>query len=103
MERLQSRPIYEIKDETVSVSDMVAHLRALLRETKKDRPLFILPVMEQQRTPRHDLPVPSPLLEMVKMQAVLIPARTCSAKSRRSERFEEAFQQPVVALEEDYK
>src|SRR5215831_4697734 len=35
MERFQSRPIYEISDESVSVSDMAAHLRALLRETTK--------------------------------------------------------------------
>src|ERR1019366_2664046 len=52
MERLQSRPVYEISDESVSVSDRVAHLRALLRDTRKDKPLFILQLMEQQRSRR---------------------------------------------------
>ena len=105
MERLQSRPIYEIKDETVSVSDMVAHLRALLRETKKDKPLFILQVMEQQRTRRAMICLFLAVLEMVKMQAVLILQRDLFGEIAlgKGERFEEAFQQPVVALEEDYK
>jgi segregation and condensation protein A len=105
MERLQSRPIYEIKDETVSVSDMVAHLRALLRDTKKDKPLFILQVMEQQRTRRAMICLFLAVLEMVKMQAVLILQKDLFGEIAlgKGERFEEAFQQPVVALEEDYK
>jgi segregation and condensation protein A len=105
MERLQSRPIYEIKDETVSVSDMVAHLRALLRETKKDKPLFILQVMEQQRTRRAMICLFLAVLEMVKMQAVLILQKDLFGEIAlgKGERFEEAFQQPVIALEEDYK
>ena len=105
MERLQSRPIYEIKDETVSVSDMVAHLRALLRETKKDKPLFILQVLEQQRSRRAMICVFLAVLEMVKMQAVEIVQKDLFGEIalRKGERFEEAFQQPVVALEEDYK
>ena len=37
---------------------MVVHVRALLNATRKDKPLFILQVMEQQRTPPgDDLPV----------------------------------------------
>ncbi len=105
MERLQSRPIYEIKDETVSVSDMVAHLRALLRETKKDKPLFILQVMEQQRTRRAMICLFLAVLEMVKMQAVQILQKDLFGEIAlgKGERFEEAFQQPVIALEEDYK
>ena len=105
MERLQSRPIYEIKDETVSVSDMVAHLRALLRETKKDKPLFILQVMEQQRTRRAMICLFLAVLEMVKMQAAQILQKDLFGEIAlgRGERFEEAFEQPVVALEEDYK
>ena len=42
MERLQSRPIYEISDESVSVSDMVAHLRALLSEYPPSSPSMAL-------------------------------------------------------------
>ncbi len=105
MERLQNRPIYEINDESVSVSDMVAHLRTLLRESKKDKPVFILQVMEQQRTRRAMICLFLAVLEMVKMQAVQILQRDLFGEIAlgKGERFEEAFQQPVIALEEDYK
>ncbi len=105
MERIQSRPIYEIKDESVSVSDMVAHLRTLLRESKKDKPVFILQVMEQQRSRRAMICLFLAVLEMVKMQAVLILQKDLFGEIAlgKGERFEEAFQQPVVELEEDYK
>jgi len=100
MERLQSRPIYEISDETVSVSDMVNHLRALLRETKRDKPLFILQVMEQQRTLRAMICLFLAVLEMVKMQAVQILQKDLFGEIAlgKGERFEEAFE-----LGEDYK
>jgi segregation and condensation protein A len=105
MERLQSRPIYEISDESVSVSDMVAHLRALLRDTKKDKPLFILQVMGQQRTRRAMICLFLAVLEMVKMQAVQILQKDLFGEIAlaKGEHFEEAFQQPVIALEQDYK
>ncbi len=105
MERLQSRPIYEISDESVSVSDMAAHLRALLRETTKDKPLFILQLMEQQRTRRAMICLFLAVLEMVKMQAVNILQKDLFGEIAlgKGEHFEDAFDQPVVALEEDYK
>jgi segregation and condensation protein A len=105
MERLQSRPIYEISDESVSVSDMVAHLRALLRDTRNDKPLFILQVMEQQRTRRAMICLFLAVLEMVKMQAAQILQKDLFGEIAlgKGDRFQEAFAQPVVALEEDYK
>jgi len=105
MERLQNRPTYEINDETVSVSDMVAHLRTLLRESRKDKPVFILQVMEQQKSRRAMICLFLAVLEMVKMQAVQILQKDLFGEIAlgKGERFEEAFQQPVVTLEEDYK
>ena len=52
LERVSSRPVYEIRDEEISVSDMVRQVRILLTETRKDKPLFILQVMEMQRSRR---------------------------------------------------
>jgi segregation and condensation protein A len=105
MERLQSRPVYEISDESVSVSDMVTHLRTLLRETKKDKPLFILQVMEQQRTRRAMICLFLAVLELVKMQAAQILQKELFGEIAigKGERFEDAFEQPLIALEEDYK
>jgi segregation and condensation protein A len=100
MERLQSRPIYEISDESVTVSDMVAHLRGLLRDAKKDKPVFILQVMEQQRTRRAMICLFLAVLEMVKMQAVQILQKDLFGEIAlgKGERFEESS---VVG--EDYK
>jgi len=105
MERMQSRPIYEISDESVSVSDMVAHLRALLSETKNDKPLFILQVMERQRTRRAMICLFLAVLELVKMQAAQILQKELFGEIAigKGERFEEAFEQPAITLEEDYK
>jgi segregation and condensation protein A len=105
LERLQSRPIYEINDETVSVSDMVARLRTLLSESRRDRPVFILQVMEQQRSRRAMICLFLAVLEMVKMQAVQILQKDLFGEIAlgKGERFDEAFDQPVIALEEDYK
>lgn len=105
MERIQNRPIYEISDETVSVADMVSHLRRLIADTAKDKPVFILQVMEQQRTRRAMICLFLAVLEMVKLQAVQILQKDLFGEIAlgRGERFEEAFQQPVVTLEEDYK
>jgi segregation and condensation protein A len=105
MERMQSRPVYEISDESVSVSDMISYLRNLLRETKNDKPLFILQVMEQQRTRRAMICLFLAVLEIVKMQAARILQKDLFGEIAlgRGERFEDAFGQPVVAIEEDYK
>lgn len=105
MERLQSRPIYEISDESVSVSDMVGHLRTLLQESKKDKPVFILQVMEELRTRRAMICLFLAVLEMVKMQAVQILQKDLFGEIAlgKGERFEDAFQQPVIGIEEDYK
>src|SRR6202521_2872167 len=107
MERLQSRPIYEIKDETVSVSDMVAHLRTLLRETKKDKPLFILQVFEQQRSRRAMICLFLAVLEMVKMQAVEIVQKDLFGEIalRKHENYDAVFSTgvPMPVIEEEYK
>jgi segregation and condensation protein A len=105
MERIQSRPVYEINDETVSVSDMVAHLRTLLRESKKDHPVFILQVMEQQRSRRAMICLFLAVLEMVKIHAVQILQKDLFGEIAlgKGDHFDDAFQQPVVTLEEDYK
>ena len=46
LEKIKSRPVYEVTEEEVTVSDMVNHVRALLAQTRKDKPLFILQVLE---------------------------------------------------------
>ena len=112
LERLKNRPVYEVVEEEVSVGDMIHHLRGLLGAIKRDRPLFILQVMEKQRSRRAMICLFLAVLEMVKMQAVQILQKELFGEIAlgRGERFEEAFQ-PVGdgeaaqlnVVDEDYK
>jgi segregation and condensation protein A len=105
LERLKSRPVYEVQEEEISVTDMVLHVRALLSATKKDKPLFILRLMEQQRTRRAMICLFLAVLEMVKAQSVLIlqPDLFGEIALAKGERFDEAAAEPHVAIEEEYK
>jgi segregation and condensation protein A len=105
IERVKSRPVYEIRDEEISVSDMVIHVRALLDASRKDKPVFILRVMEQQRSRRGMICLFLAVLEMVKSQSVLILQAELFGEIAlaKGERFDEAATQPPAEIEEEYK
>jgi segregation and condensation protein A len=104
LERVKSRPIYEVRDEEISVSDMVLHVRRLLAETKPDKPLFILQLMEKQRSLRAMICLFLAVLEMVKMHAVEILQKELFGEIAlgRGERFDESVA-PPPELEEEYR
>jgi segregation and condensation protein A len=106
LERVKTRPTYEISDDAVNVSDMVAHLRNLLQHTGRDKPLFILQVLEQQRTRRAMICIFLAVLEMVKMQAAEIVQKDIFGEIalRKHENFVTVFSQeiPVPAIEAEY-
>jgi segregation and condensation protein A len=105
LERVKSRPVYEVTEEEISVSDMVKHLRLLLEATRKDKPLFILQVMERQRTRRAMICLFLAVLEMVKSQTVLILQSDLFGEIAlaKGERFDDEAAQPTTAIEEEYK
>ncbi|HVV44672.1 MAG TPA: segregation/condensation protein A, partial [Bryobacteraceae bacterium] len=105
LERVKSRPVYEIRDEEISVGDMIRHVRSLLDVSKKDKPVFILRVMEQQRSRRAMICLFLAVLEMVKSQAVQILQADLFGEIAlaKGERFEEADALPPAAIEEEYK
>src|SRR5580658_6469935 len=110
LERVKTRPVYEVQDEEISVGDMVLQVRSLLLAsgkdaTKQDKPLFILRVMEQQRSRRAMICLFLAVLEMVKSQSVVIlqPDLFGEIALAKGERFEEAEAQPPATIEEEYK
>jgi chromatin segregation and condensation protein Rec8/ScpA/Scc1 (kleisin family)/uroporphyrinogen-III synthase len=105
LERVKTRPVYEVQDEEISIGDMVLHVRGLLNATKKDKPLFILRVMEQQRSRRAMICLFLAVLEMVKSQSVVILQADLFGEIAlaKGERFEEAEAQSPAAIEEEYK
>ena len=84
---------------------MVLHVRPLLNATRKDKPLFILQVMETQRTRRAMICLFLAVLEMVKAQTVLIlqPDLFGEIALAKGDRFEEADAQSPATIEEEYK
>ena len=105
LERVASRPVYEVSAEDVSVSDMLAHVRNLLGATRKDRPLFILQVLEQQRSQRAMICLFLAVLELVKMQAVRIVQKDLFGEIalEKGETFDALEGEPLPAIEEEYK
>jgi len=107
LERAKARPVYEVTAEEVTVSDMLAHVRNLLDHLRQDKPLFILQVMEQQRTQRAMICLFLAVLELVKMQAVRIVQKDLFGEIalEKHENYEQAFLtgEPAAAIEEEYK
>ena len=106
LERAKTRPVYEVSAEEVSVSDMLSHVRNLLDHTRKDKPLFILQVMEQQRSQRAMICLFLAVLELVKMQAVRIVQKELFGEIalEKHELYAEVFQtgEQAIAVEKDY-
>ncbi len=105
LERIKTKPVYEVQDEEVSIGDMVQHVRSLLLATgkdaaQKDEPLFILRVMEQQRSRRAMICLFLAVLEMVKSQSVMILQADLFGEIAlaKGERFDEP-----PPIEEEYK
>ncbi len=107
LERAKLRPVYEVETEEVSVSDMLTHLRRLLENSRQDKPVFILQVMERQRSVRAMICLFLAVLELVKMQAVRIVQKELFGEIalERHERFDEVFQSAdaLPAIEGEYK
>jgi segregation and condensation protein A len=106
LERIKARPVYEVESEEINVSDMINHLRSLLQHTRRDRPLFILQVLERQRSRRAMICVFLAVLELVKRQAVQIVQKDLFGEIalEKSPRFEEVFAaEQTVSVEEEYK
>ncbi len=104
LERVKTRPVYEVRDEEISVSDMVTLVRKLLSETGKTRPLFILQLMEKQRSRRAMICLFLAVLEMVKMHTVEILQKELFGEIAlgKGDRFDEAVEAPAE-IEEEYK
>ena len=105
LERVASRPVYEIGDEEISVSDMIGHVRALLEASRKDKPVFILQVMAKQRTRRAMICLFLAVLEMVKSQSVEILQADLFGEIAlgKGAHFDDAATADMIAPDDEYK
>ena len=105
LERAKNRPVLDVQGEEVTVNDMILHVRSLLAATRKDKPVFILQLMEAQRSRRAMICVFLAVLEMVKTQAVKILQADLFGEIAlaKGEHFDESETLPPSSIEEEYK
>ena len=70
LERFKNRPTYEIEEEQVSVASRIQFLRNVL--LSEDRPISLTEVFERQSSVQGLIATFLALLEMVRMQAILL-------------------------------
>jgi segregation and condensation protein A len=106
LERVKTRPIYEVEATEITVGDMIRYLKDKFMEATADKPVYILRLFEQQRTRRGMIAMFLAVLEMVRMQAVVVTQKDLFGEIAllRHEKFETVFasEQPISAIENDY-
>lgn len=70
IERVKSRPLYEISEEDVSVLDMISLLQQRLSRVRRDESVSATRLFEQQRSQRGMICLFLAILELVKRQAI---------------------------------
>jgi segregation and condensation protein A len=85
---------------------MIRYLKEKFVETPGDKPVYILRIFEQQRTRRAMIALFLAVLEMVRMQAVVVTQKDLFGEIAllRHESFDAVFasEQPISAIEKDY-
>ncbi len=106
LERAKTRPVYEVESNDVTVADMIRYLKGKFEEHEPDQPVFILRIFEQQRTRRAMIALFLAVLEMVRMQAVMVTQKDLFGEIalKRHIHFEAVFAtgEPIAAIENDY-
>jgi segregation and condensation protein A len=106
LDRTKNRPVYEVESTDVTVSDMILYLKDRFLEAGEDRPVFIMRLFESQRTRRGMIALFLAVLEMVRMQAVVVAQKDLFGEIAltRHGSFDAVFAsgQPISAIEKDY-
>lgn len=107
LERAKKRPVFEVNHDDVSVPRMVAYLRSLIEGKPRSEKIGAAELFERQRTRRGMICLFLAILEMVKMQAVVLVQKDAFGEIalRAHKRFDEVFgaEQAIVNLEKDYQ
>jgi segregation and condensation protein A len=106
LERVKNRPVYEVESADVTVADMIRYLRDQFLQVAPDHPVFIMRVFELQRTRRAMIALFLAVLEMVRMQAVVVTQKDLFGEIalKRHDSFDQVFatEQPMAAIDKDY-
>lgn len=107
LERVKSRPIFEIRPELVSVPDMIQFLRNQLARSRKQGPLSATQLFERQRSRRAMICLFLAILELVRRQSVELTQGEAFGDIglRRGPEFEKANEsfEELNAVEQEYR
>jgi len=106
LDRAKNKPIYEVSNEEVSVPDMILALRSMLENMSRNDSLSVVGLFERQRSRRAMVALFLAILEMVKMQALVLTQKDAfgDIAIKRHSRFGEVFSsgEAMNAIEKDY-
>jgi segregation and condensation protein A len=104
--RAQNRPVYEVESGDISVPDMIGYLREQFSGLSEEQPVFILRLFELQRSRRSMVALFLAVLELVRMQAVVLTQKELFGEIalRKHHNFDSVFAsgEPIAAIEKDY-
>jgi segregation and condensation protein A len=106
LERAKNRPVYEVEAADVTVAGMIKYLHEQFVEAGPNQPVYILRIFEKQRTRRSIVALFLAVLEMVRMQAVILTQHDLFGEIalQRHEGFDAVFKSelPIAAIENEY-
>jgi segregation and condensation protein A len=107
LDRAKSRPVYSLGKEDVTVPEMIKYLSARLKNEIRGREtLSATELFEEQRSRRAMICLFLAILEMVRMQAVVLVQQEAFSDIgiQRHKNFDEVFanEQALVAIQEEY-
>jgi segregation and condensation protein A len=106
LERAKNRPTYQLNHEDVSVPDMIQYLKSLLQGKPRSERLSVTQLFEQQRSRRGMICLFLAILEMVKLQAVVLVQKDAfgDIALRAHKRFDEVFasDETITAIDQGY-
>jgi len=104
--RARQRPVFEVDSEDVSVPDMVAYLKELLKSKPRNERIGAAELFEKQRSRRAMICLFLAILEMVKLQAVVLVQKDAfgDIALRAHKRMDEILaSEAALNIEKDYQ
>ncbi len=106
LDRAKKRPIYQVTEEEITVPDMILHLKKVLTGKPRGERVSAVKLFESQRSRRAMICLFLAILELVKMQAIVLVQQDAFGEIaiRAHKRFDEVFSEEAIAgLEKDYQ
>ena len=105
--RAKSRPVFQVNQDDVSVPDMIQYLKSLLQGKPRGEKFGVAGLFEEQRSRRAMICLFLAMLEMVRMQAIVLVQKDAFGEIalRAHKRFDEVFAADGALdnIEKDYQ